>query len=1047
MIVPKLCARCASTPCLKTDMIHFNPIARKIVTLERRFLQVLLVACTVIACVASCSDLRAQAISRPFAPKFSSRDTSHALALPQLPTELPGLHGALHLDSNGHIISNDGTRLRFFGTSLTYTAQFLTSADAKALAARLHKLGFNAVKFVYNDAFGYDDASFFKGKDSTGAASGSSYLVNPAQVAKFDTLLFELKNNGIYAFMMLNSTHTFAKKEGIPHPDSSYSNSYLFEILDAGAAALERKWARTFLGHVNPLTGLRLADDPQLAVIELVQEQSLYYYWSLGRLNYIDDADRINRGQQTVTYLQSKFLDSAYNLFLKHKYGSDQGVVNGWIGTSPVSGKNLMDDGSFENPASAAWTFAARDGAVAFKVDADGGVDSSVYEKIRITSIASNASPGSITYTNLSSRLGKDSLYELSFWAKMAYNPASPAALTRNISIVINNYSNGTRSLNTTMLIDTTWKKYAITFRSLSTGLHSVQLQFGAALGDVWIDAVSLHHKTETGLLPGESLANSSVQRLLYKSLSLVPLQRVRDQVLFLDSLEQGFFRTMESVIKDTMQFKGLVNFTQNNYWYSLPDIYAASSGDVAEYHSGWDYLSSRPGKSYTDSTWMVRNTAMVKSKSAGTLGSIASNSRAGKGFVLGEYTMPWPNQYISEQVVLLSAFAAYQDWDGLFITPFGYYRDDLFADSLRNPFHTSTNVSSIANNPAVLSGIPTASKLFREALVMPAGVTAFLRHDQSDLWLAPIDGNRGSYWVDGPFDNNVATTIGIRQHFGDSLHYVAAQYPYLADTLPKHTDTGELVWDETNGLFTLDASQVEGGAGFFGGDTLRLKQLELSRQDNARDMLSFMLVALDSLPIERSSRQLLTLSTRAQNSGLAWTDSLGFGKNWGTAPVIMSAATVTLLLKTSFDSTFLQPLDGSGKATGTATPFLKINDTTSSIQIDQQQTPSVWFEIVQRNGSAGIRPSIAGNAHRLRLSTNPARESTIAHYSGVAGEHVHLSLIDDLGRLVDRYDAVVASSGIVDWRLDIARVPSGHYLVRAASAGGFSLAQLSVVK
>ena len=79
------------------------------------------------------------------------------------------------------------------------------------------------------------------------------------------------------------------------------------------------------------------------------------------------------------------------------------------------------------------------------------------------------------------------------------------------------------------------------------------------------------------------------------------------------------------------MQFKGLVNFTQNNYWYSLPDIFTASSGDVAEFHSGWDFLGSRPSKSYTDSTWMVRNTPMVKSKSAGRLASIAANSRAAK--------------------------------------------------------------------------------------------------------------------------------------------------------------------------------------------------------------------------------------------------------------------------------------------------------------------------------------------------------------------------------------------------------------------------------
>ena len=64
-------------------------------------------------------------------------------------------------------------------------------------------------------------------------------------------------------------------------------------------------------------------------MIEFVQEQSLYYYWTLNKLNYIDDADRISKGQGTVTYLESRFLDTAYNQFLKHKYGSDAGVFSG----------------------------------------------------------------------------------------------------------------------------------------------------------------------------------------------------------------------------------------------------------------------------------------------------------------------------------------------------------------------------------------------------------------------------------------------------------------------------------------------------------------------------------------------------------------------------------------------------------------------------------------------------------------------------------------------------------------------------------------------
>ena len=467
----------------------------------------------------------------------------------------------------------------------------------------------------------------------------------------------------------------------------------------------------------------------------------------------------------------------------------------------------------------------------------------------------------------------------------------------------------------------------------------------------------------------------------------------------------------------------------------------------MADFHTGWDFLGSRPSKSYSDSTWMVRNTPMVKSKSAGTLASITANSRAGKAFVLGEYTMPWPNQYIAEQVVMLSAYAAFQDWDGLVITPFGYYRDDLFADSLRNPFHSSTNVASIANNPAILSLTPTASKLFREALVQPTSVMTFLRHDPNDLWLAPTNTGRGNFGVDGPFDNNVATSIGIRQHFGDTSHYVAARYPYLSDTLPKHTDTGELTWDETNGLFTIDAPMIEGGAGFFGADTLRLKQLSLSRKDAARDMLSFFLVSLDSLPIRNSSRQLLTLSTRAQNTGLTWVDSLGFGRNWGTAPVIMSAAKHR-------DRTHLglrQHFRAAPRWQGPADRCKTRDVTGQRLCKDDRDRPAADSIGVVRDHAAKRKCRCSTfyrcNLDVVAIDEQSGEQSFDREVFRKEWRACWLSLTDDLGRCLAQATKDVGASSWVDWQLDLTHVPSGHYLVRAESASGIRAVQLSVVK
>jgi hypothetical protein len=993
----------------------------------------------------------AQPIARPIPFTLPTRDTTTSPYLPQLPSEPAGSHGALNIGPDGHVHAADGTRLKFFGTSLALTAEFLTGADARLVTRRLRKLGFNAVKFVYNDNFGYDDASFVKANDSTGKPSKSSYLVNPPQFAKFDTLLFEMKKNGIYAFILLNSYHHYAQGEGVAYPDSEYSNAYLSQIFDPGVAALQRKWAKTLLGHTNPLTGLRLADDPQIAVVECNQEHSLFYYWTLDRLNYIDDNNKISKGKQTVSFWQSRFLDSSYNLYLKKRYGSDAALNSAWIGTGGANTKNQMDNASFENPASPVWAFATRNGAQAFKVEADGGVDSQIFVKVRLTSLGGAPASGNVAYTNLSARIGKDSLYEVIFWAKMAYDGTNrPGIISRKITLLISQYTTGNpRSLNTLVTIDTAWKQYAFTFRCTVGGLQNVSVQCGAELGDVWLDAFHLHHKSETGLIAGESLTNLSVKRLLYKGLSLSPLERVRCQMMFIDSIERSFYLSMLSVIKDTMHFKGLVNFTQNNYWGLLPDVYKASGGDVTEYHNGWDYLGSRPGKNYSDSTWMIRNTSMLRSRSGGTLGAITSNAASDKAFVLGEYYVPAINQYSAEQMLLIPAYADYQDWDGIFFTPYAWYRQDLFADSVQNAFHSSTSSNTIAGNSAMLALAPTASAIFRNGLVSVSGQSDIIAHDPDDVWLTPVfSTSRGSFGVDGGLDNNVFSLLKLRQQFNDAKHKVAAEYAFQPDTSVKHSDSGELVWDETNGLFTIASNSVIGAAGFFGSDTAKLPGLQFARLDASRDLLTFYLLPTDTNILSASKEALLTISTRSQNSGLVWVDSLGFGKNWGTTPTLLSAAKVLFQFKTQHDSVILYPLDNRGLNPGNPMIAIRNADGTSSIIVDQLVTPSVWYRVVMKDAlpNNGIASSLPSSL-QASLSQNPAREATILKYSLSQSETVSVKLIDDLGRITSLLEGTSQAAGEHSLSIQAPKLANGHYLIRLTTPRDVVTLHLNIVK
>ena len=200
----------------------------------------------------------AQPIKTPYVFIQSGNDTVASAILPLPPSGIS--QRVMAVGSHFAIGDKKTDRIRFFGTELEWTSQFLNSSDARILAKHLHKLGFNAVRFVYNDYYYWNVASFFENVNQT-----TSYNLNPVQLAMFDTLIYEFKNQGIYSFVVLNSVHDYFPDDGVAQWDTIHGNGQFVHFIDKQAAQLHRNWANTLLSHVNPLTGLRLADDPAIA--------------------------------------------------------------------------------------------------------------------------------------------------------------------------------------------------------------------------------------------------------------------------------------------------------------------------------------------------------------------------------------------------------------------------------------------------------------------------------------------------------------------------------------------------------------------------------------------------------------------------------------------------------------------------------------------------------------------------------------------------------------------------------------------------------------
>lgn len=266
-------------------------------------------------------------------PDMGLIDLSHLLEAPA------GTHGFVQPTQDGHMQFEDGTPVRFFGTSF---GQVNTTPDkkiAEITAKRLARFGVNLVRFHCPDARSSPFIDYEK---------GTSQELDPDALDRYDYFFSELKKNGIYVYFDLLTYREFQPGDGVRDAEkmeSHWVNSMKgASMFDPRMIELQKDYATKLLTHKNPYTGLRYADDPALAIVEITNENSLFYLHFGGLLlpPYWEDVRRL------------------WNQWLVKQYGPREQLKQAWTnsqgvcalkdeedpeaGTVAFPNKNLYDD-------------------------------------------------------------------------------------------------------------------------------------------------------------------------------------------------------------------------------------------------------------------------------------------------------------------------------------------------------------------------------------------------------------------------------------------------------------------------------------------------------------------------------------------------------------------------------------------------------------------------------------------------------------------------------------------------------------------------------
>jgi len=176
---------------------------------------------------------------------------------------------------DGHLATADGKRIRFWGVNLSGKGGLPPKEHAEAMAERLARWGVNCVRFHFFDRpapNGIIDAS----RDDT-RRFDLEYL------DRLDYMTARLKARGIYSDINLNVARSYKAGDGVRDYELlGFAKSLTY--FDPRLLELQQEYARALLTHKNPYTGNEYRHEPCVAIVELVNENSLVEAWMDGRL-------------------------------------------------------------------------------------------------------------------------------------------------------------------------------------------------------------------------------------------------------------------------------------------------------------------------------------------------------------------------------------------------------------------------------------------------------------------------------------------------------------------------------------------------------------------------------------------------------------------------------------------------------------------------------------------------------------------------------------------------------------------------------------------
>jgi len=566
------------------------------------------------------------------------------------------------IGQDGHLYSN-GKRIRIFGTNLS---AFPQKEDAAYWAEVLANQGINCVRFHHTDSSWAH--CFFK-RNSNG-----KYVFDESAFDRFDLFFYELKKRGVYSNINLLTGRSVAVSDKLPAQLNSvkdWKDRHLFGFWDQRGVEDQKKYAEKILTHKNPYTGLSYAEDPAVIFVEINNENSMLKGYFDGALDRYPENLKEGLLQKWTDYLNKKGLsyqklNASYNK--SNKLSSN--LLSGRVNLEQYEG------------AKADFT------STAFN------------SKIKVLENGKQGWHIQLDYFDFTTE--ENQLYTIKFKARASAESAVSA------SVMMNHSPWKDLGFSKKFEVGKEWKEYTFTFLA-SADDDKPRLTFG----DMGLKKGITFDFKDISLCKGGELITIG-QKGKYvdfpgiEDFKRLPLELRYLIVDFMREIDADYWKKMNDYLKKDLAIKAHTFGTT----ITCDSISSAAIFDVIDNHAYWNHPSF-PNDSWNASDFYVKNKSLLKAEDGGTLTELAASRIFGKVFSVTEYDHPYPNQFSSEMLPMLSVFASLQDWDCIYTF--------CYDVSQKNPETARINgYFDQDSNPAKIAALPMAAKIFREFLIEP---------------------------------------------------------------------------------------------------------------------------------------------------------------------------------------------------------------------------------------------------------------------------------------------------------------------------------------